>query len=36
MIDRFKLIDYDELIKQEIKDIETFIKSVQKIIDLNL
>ncbi|GGF05878.1 hypothetical protein [Flavobacterium limi] len=35
MIERFKLIDYDELIKQEIKDTETFTGSVQKIIDIN-
>ena len=35
MIDRFKLMDYDGLIKQEIKDTEIFIGNVQKIIDFN-
>jgi hypothetical protein len=35
MIDRFSLNDYNISIKQEIKDTEVFIGSVQKIIDIN-
>lgn len=35
MIERFKLTDYETSIKQEIKDTETFIKNVQKIININ-
>lgn len=35
MIERFKLTDYDTSIKQEIKDTETFIRNVQKIINSN-
>ena len=35
MIERFKLADYSMSIKQEIKDTEAFIGSVQRIIDVN-
>ncbi|PXY46744.1 hypothetical protein [Flavobacterium hydrophilum] len=35
MIERFKLADYSMSIKQEIKDTEAFIISVQRIIDVN-
>lgn len=35
MIDRYKLTDYDLLIKQEVKNTEAFINSVQKIIDVH-
>jgi hypothetical protein len=33
MLDQFKLAEYDIYIKNEIKDTDTFIKSVQNIID---
>ena len=35
MIDRYKLTDYDVSIKQEVKNTEAFINSVQKIIDIH-
>ena len=35
MVDRYKLADYDVLIKQDIKNTVGFISNVQKIIDLN-
>lgn len=35
MIDRYKLTDYDVSIKQEVKNTEAFISSVQKIIDIH-
>lgn len=35
MVDRYKLTDYDVLIKQEVKNTEAFINSVQKIIDVH-
>lgn len=35
MIERYKLSDYDILIRQELKDTEAFIGSVQKIIASN-
>ncbi|MFW0736005.1 hypothetical protein [Flavobacterium sp. T12S277] len=36
MIDQYKLTEYDLYIKQDVKNTETFISSVQKIIDDNL
>jgi hypothetical protein len=36
MIDQYKLNEYDLYIKQDVKNTETFISSVQKIIDDNL
>ncbi|WP_281233088.1 hypothetical protein [Flavobacterium gelatinilyticum] len=33
MLEQFKLTDYDIYITQELKDTETFIRSVQNIID---
>lgn len=35
MIEQYKLSDYDLYIKQEVKDTETFIKSVKNIIENN-
>jgi hypothetical protein len=35
MIDQYKLTKYDLYIKQDVKDTETFINSVQKIIEDN-
>jgi hypothetical protein len=35
IIDQFKLTDYDFSIKQEIKNTDAFINSVQKIIQTN-
>ncbi|MCD0471886.1 hypothetical protein [Flavobacterium sp. JAS] len=35
IIEQFKLSDYDLSIKHEIKNTETFISSVQKIIETN-
>lgn len=35
MIDRYKLTDYDVSIKQEFKNTDAFINSVQKIIDIH-
>jgi predicted metal-dependent hydrolase len=35
IIEQFKLTDYDLSIKQEVKNTETFINSVQKIIETN-
>ncbi|WP_237732288.1 MULTISPECIES: hypothetical protein [unclassified Flavobacterium] len=35
MIDQYKLTKYDLYIKQDVKDTETFIHSVQKIIEDN-
>ncbi|WP_291285484.1 hypothetical protein [Flavobacterium sp.] len=36
MIDQYELTEYDLYIKQDVKNTETFISSVQKIIDDNL
>lgn len=36
MIDQYKLTEYDLYIKQDVKNTEDFISSVQKIIDDNL
>lgn len=35
MIEQYKLSDYDLYLKQEVKDTETFIKSVKDIIENN-
>lgn len=35
MIEQYKLSDYDLYIKKEVKDTETFIKSVKDIIENN-
>ncbi|TPG45173.1 hypothetical protein EAH81_00795 [Flavobacterium pectinovorum] len=35
IIEQFKLTDYDLSIKHEVKNTETFINSVQKIIETN-
>lgn len=35
MIEHYRLTDYDLSIKQEIKNTEAFIRSVQKIIEVN-
>ncbi|WP_264537402.1 hypothetical protein [Flavobacterium sp. N1736] len=35
MIEQYKLSEYDLYIKQEVKDTETFIKSVKDIIENN-
>lgn len=35
MIEQYKLLEYDLYIKQEVKDTESFIKSVKDIIENN-
>jgi hypothetical protein len=35
MVEQYKLSEYDLYIKQEVKDTETFIKSVKDIIESN-